>query len=133
MEVFTMNAKITFRIAVVVCTIVFLLFMSGCSALTGFATQALGKGEPLVGVDTEVVAGDKQTGLKAGSETKLEDVTVKDNAVVTTNTTGKVTDIAGAEAVTLNEGVEFWQAGLAAVLTLMIGLFAPQFTINRKR
>lgn len=128
-----MSSKVTFRIAIVICTIAFLLFTSGCSALMGLATQAVGKGEPLVGVDTEVVAGDKQTGLKAGSETKLEDVTVKDNAVVTTNTTGKVTDIAGADKVTLNEGVPFWQAALAALVGIVLGLFAPQFTINRKR
>lgn len=132
-----MSSKVTFRIAIVVCTIVFLLFMSGCSMLAGLATDAVtnqvAKDEPLLGIDTEVVAGDKQTGLKTGSETKLEDVTVKDNAAVTTNTTGKVTDIAGAEKVTLNEGVPFWQAGIAGLLCLVLGLFAPQFTINRKR
>ena len=103
--------KLLFRTVAVICTIIVLLFLSGCSALGGLATSAVTgavtKSEPLVGVDTEVVAGDKQQGVDNGTDTKLDDVVVKDNAQVNTNTVGKNTDIKSADNVTLNEGVPF--------------------------
>ena len=126
-----------FRLAAVACTILFLLLMSGCSALSGLAAQAvtgaITKSEPLVGVDTEIIAGDKQQGVDSGTDTKLDDVVVQDNAQIHTNTVGKATDINRADNVILNEGVPFWQAALAVLVAIMLGLLSPQFTVNRKR
>jgi len=129
--------KLMFRLAAVACTILFLLLMSGCSALSGLAAQAvtgaITKSEPLVGVDTEIIAGDKQQGVDSGTDTKLDDVVVQDNAQIHTNTVGKATDINRADNVILNEGVPFWQAALAVLVAIMLGLLSPQFTVNRKR
>lgn len=112
------------------------LLLSGCTTLGGLATDAalnaVGAGEGL-SIDTEIVAGDKEQSLgKAGTDTKLEDVVVKDNASITSTTTGESTDIAGAETVNLNRGVEFWQAGLLGIVMLLLGLFLPQFQVKKK-
>lgn len=117
------------------------LILSGCSALAPLATSAITgsvaknitpSANPLVGIDTEIVAGDKTQGVDTGTDTKLDDVTLSDNAQVHTNTVGKNTDIASADNVTLNEGVPFWQAGVLALLCIMLGLFMPQLVIRRK-
>lgn len=134
------EAKVTFRIAIILCTILFVLYVQGCSTLTGLATGALTSSvtdkEPLVGIDTEVVAGDKQQGVKSGTEAKLEDVQLKDNATLNNSTVGKSTSIDNPTGdINLNEGIPFWQAGVGILLAIMVGLFLPQLRmkIERKR
>ncbi|AFE86204.1 putative holin protein [Salinivibrio phage CW02] len=113
------------------------LALSGCSAVTSAVTDRLAGGDkPAVGIDTEIVAGDKEQSVKAGEETgtRLEDVEVRDNARVTTNTSGKKTDINGdTSQINLNEGVPFWQVMAAVALSLFAGLFLPQLGLYRKR
>jgi len=113
-----------------------LLILTGCSALAPLATSAItgsvAKKEPLVGIDTEVVAGDKTQGVDTGTDTKLDDVTLSGNAQVHTNTTGKAINATGTDHLVLNEGVPFWQAGALALLCIMVGLFMPQLVIRRK-
>lgn len=113
---------------------------TGCSmlaplamdAITGSVTGSDDKKEPLVGIDTEIVAGDKTQGVDSGTDTKLDDVVVQDNAQIHTNTVGKATDISQADNVTLNEGVPYWQTGVFALITLLLGVFMPQLVIRRK-
>lgn len=126
--------KVTFRASIILWTIVFLVMCSSCSMLTdlatGAVTSAVTKEEPLVGIDTEVVAGDKQ-GIKTGPDTKLDDVQVSGN--LTTSTTGRNTEFAGdAGVVNLNEGVPFWMAVVAVLLALAAGLLLPQYRINKR-
>lgn len=113
-----------------------ILFVSGCSALAGLATNAVTgavkQDKPLVGVDTEVVAGDKKQGVDASTGTKLDDVVVKDNASITSKTTGKQNEIHRAENVTLNEGIPYWQTAIVGLVMLLVGLFAPQLVIRKK-
>lgn len=121
------------KVALVILTV---LILTGCSTLTGVATDAalgaVGLGDDKgLSVDTEIVAGDK-SGIKTGVDTKLEDVEVNDNGQIHNTTTGELTDITGAESVTLNEGVPFWQAGVGILLGIFLGLFMPQFAIRRK-
>lgn len=110
--------------------------VSGCSMLTGLATQAVtgavNKKEPLIGVDTEVVAGDKKQGVDSSTGTKLDDVVVRDNASVSTSTTGKQNEIHKADSVILNEGIPYWQTAIVGVVMLLVGLFAPQYVIRKK-
>lgn len=117
-----------------------LTFFLGCSAMTGLATNAvLGavtEDKPLVGVDTEIVAGDKEQSAKLGNEaaTRLDDVTVKDNASITNTTAARKIDINGdAGTIKLSEGVPFWQAALAVLLVIFVMLFTPQLTLGRKK
>ena len=129
--------KVTFSLIFLIVAIIMSLFVTGCSMLAGLATDAVtsqvAKGDPLLGVDTEIVAGDKQQGVDTGMDVKFDDVELEDNASITTNTTGRNTDIQSAREVTLNEGVEYWQAGVGAVIMLILGLFLPQyFSVNRK-
>lgn len=117
-------------------TLALCVTLAGCSALAPLAMSAIGgsveKKEPLVGIDTEIVAGDKQQGIDSGTDTKLDDVVVKDNAQINTKTVGKSTDIKQADSVTLNEGVPFWQAAILGIVCIMLGLFMPQLVIKRK-
>lgn len=121
----------------VLLTLGMVLALNGCSAVTSAVTDRLAGGDkPAVGIDTEIVAGDKEQSVKAGeeTETRWEEVEVKDNARVTTNTSGKKTDINGStEQINLNEGVPFWQAMVAALVGILAGLFLPQFSVYRKR
>lgn len=112
-----------------------LVALTGCSMLAPLAMDALtgaDKKEPLVGIDTEIVAGDKTQGVDNGTDTKLDDVVVQDNAQIHTNTVGKATDINQADSVTLNEGVPYWQSGVFALVALLLGVFMPQLVIRRK-
>jgi hypothetical protein len=85
----------------------------------------------LVGVDTEIVAGDK-TGALLGPRSSFEEIDLKDNASVQSHTTGKATKFEGpVDKVELEEGVPFWQAGIAVLLGVVLGLFLPQFKIRR--
>ncbi|AAM28393.1 hypothetical protein ABMA70_15885 [Halobacteriovorax sp. XZX-3] len=128
-------AKVTFRASIILWTIVFLLMCtSGCSALTGLATDAaigaVAKDDPLLGIDTEIVAGDKQ-GIKSGPDTKLDDVEVNGN--LTTSTIGRKTDVSGTtDTLTINEGVPFWWVLVGMSVMLLLGLFIPQFKLTRK-
>ena len=127
--------KVTFRASIVIWTIIILLFLTACSALTGIATDvALGavtEDKPLVGVDTEIVAGDKQ-GIKTGPDTKLDDVEVGRD--LTTHTTGKATEVTSESGVVnLNEGVPYEVAFIAALLALVVGLYLPQYRFQRKQ
>lgn len=116
------------------------LLLTGCSTLGSLATStvagALVDDKPLVGVDTEIVAGDKEQAVKLGSESsvKMEDVEVKDNAQVHNTTAGKKTDVnATADTINMSGGVEFWDAIIAAVGGIFLGLFLPQLKVIRKR
>lgn len=127
-------AKVTFRASLVLWAIVFLVMCTGCSALTGLATDAaigaVAKDEPLLGIDTEIVAGDKQ-GIKSGPDTKLDDVEVNGN--LTTSTIGRKTDVSGkTDNLTINEGVPFWWVLVGMFIMLCAGLFLPQFKMTRK-
>lgn len=128
-------AKVTFRCAVVIWAIVFLLMCTGCSALAPLATEAVvgavTEDKPLVGIDTEIVAGDKQ-GIKSGPDTKIDDTEVHGN--LTTTTTGKQTEVTGNnDVVNLNEGVPYEAAFFAALLALVVGLYLPQYRFQRKQ
>lgn len=134
-----MKPKVTFKWLAALVIIMLLLFMSGCSALTGLATSAVTgavtKQEPLLGIDTEVVAGDKVQGVELvdGPVVKWDEVDISDNAQLHTTSTGKNTEIDNAQVVNLEEGVPFWQAGVAGVILFLLGIFMPQLTINRKK
>lgn len=128
-------AKVTFRCAVVLWAIVFLLMCTGCSALAPLATEAVvgavTEDKPLVGIDTEIVAGDKQ-GIKSGPDTKLDDVEVNGN--LTTTTTGRQTEVTGNnDVVNLNEGVPYGLAFLGVLVALVVGLYLPQYRFQRKQ
>jgi len=132
------KSKVTFSLIFLIVAIIMSQFLGGCSMLAGLATDAVtgqvAKGDPLLGVDTEIVAGDKQQGIDTGMDVKFDDIDLEDNASITTNTTGRNTDIQSAERVTLNEGVEYWQAGVGALIMLLLGLFLPQyFKVGRNR
>lgn len=121
----------------VTCMFLFLTTLSGCTALTGAVTggvlDSITGQDTGLSVDTEIVAGDKAQSVgNSGADTKLEDVTVRDNAQINNVTTGENMDISGAESVTLNNGVPFWQAGLGILLGICIGMFLPQVAIRRK-
>lgn len=104
--------------------------LSGCSALTSLATSYVaGSSEPLVGVDTEVVDGDKTQGIDSSTSTKIE----SNEGVINSETSSQKTDIQGAETVNIDEGVPFWQATIAGIVLFLLGLFSPQLTINRKK
>ena len=127
-------AKVTFRVSVVFWALFFLVMCAGCSALTGLATDAalgaVAQDKPLVGVDTEIVAGDKQ-GIKSGPDTKLDDVEV--NGDLTTTTTGRRFDVTGNnDVVNLNEGVPPWVTVIGILLGVAVGLFLPQYKLGRK-
>ena len=128
-------AKVTFRASIILWALVFILMCSaGCSALTGLATDAaigaVAKDDPLLGIDTEIVAGDKQ-GIKSGPDTKLDDVEVNGN--LTTTTIGRKTDVSGStDKLTINEGVPFWWVLVGMFIMLCAGLFLPQFRVTRK-
>ena len=110
-----------------------LMTLSGCSTtdLLGAGVGALTGQDKGLSVDTELVVGDKeQSGVKSGADTKVEDTEVHGD--LTTNTTGQETNVDGAENVTLNTGVEFWQAGLFGIVMFIVALFLPQFAIRRK-
>jgi len=113
-----------------------LLILPGCSALAPLVTSAVtgsvAKKEPLVGIDTEIVAGDKTQGVDTGTDTKLDDVTLSDNAQVHTNTTGKAINATGTDHLVLNEGVPFWQVAISSLGGILIGVFMPQLVIRRK-
>ena len=136
-----MTPKVTFALTMMLWTVIIAFFLTSCSALTdlavGAVTNQVADNKPLVGVDTEIVAGDKQQGVLSGTDTKLDDVELGDNSQIVTHTTGRRTDVSGtAEQVTLNEGVPYWQAILAVLvtlfITLLIGMFMPQFQLRRK-
>lgn len=124
-----------------------ILLLSGCSAVSSFvADKVLGSDTNGLSVDTEIVAGDKQqvaeTGKITKSDTKFDDVMVKDGGKVevTTNNTSKAkeqnVDASNAKTVTLNSGFEFWEVILmclaSGVFCLLCGLFLPQVKISRK-
>lgn len=124
------------------------LALSGCSAVgswvageaAGAAADAVTGNEDKSGisVDTEVVAGDKEQKVQAGtsndSQVKLDDVEVQGTLNTSSKTTGKENnvDASSASSVELNEGVAFWQAGLFGIVLLLAGLSAPQFKVIRK-
>ncbi len=120
------------KVTLMLCAV---LIMSGCSGLTGIASDvALGavgiKDDSGLSVDTEIVVGDKDQAVSKSGNTKVEDVEVQGD--LTTNTTGQETNVAGAENVTLNTGVAFWQAGLFGLVMFIAALFLPQFAIRKK-
>ena len=125
-----------------------ILLSSGCSTIASTAGSAVmdavtGDDSGLA-VDTEVVAGDKEQAVSVGkttkSDTKMDDVTVKDggNMSVNSNTTGheQKLDATGANTVTMNNGITFNQfyfgITIAFMFGLVIALFLPQFAIHRK-
>lgn len=119
------------------------LVLSGCSTVgswvAGETVDAVtGKDDSGISVDTEVVAGDKEQKVQAGtsndSQVKLDDVEVEGTLNTSSKTTGKENnvDASNASSVELNDGVEFWQAGVFGILLLLAGLFAPQFKVIRK-
>lgn len=141
-----MPSKVTFSLICLVVGLLAVVFLPGCSILAGLATDAVtnqvAKDEPLLGIDTEIVAGDKEQSAKVGNTdttTRVEEVELEDNAQFhnTTNTTGtkRETQVQSdkVEQINLNEGIPFWQAIIAAVGLLLVGLFTPQFIITRKR
>lgn len=118
--------------------------LAGCSSLGSLATKAVTSAiapDSGLSVDTELVAGDKEQQVVLGetldASQKFDEVAVNDNATLTmsTTTTKKATDI-DADNVVVNDGVKFYQVGLVALITLVIGLalglFLPQYKINRK-
>ena len=134
-----MKLKVTFRWVAALLIILFLIGMSGCSTLAGLATNAVtgavAKDEPLLGIDTEITAGDKTEGVQIvdAPVTKWDEVDLEDNAQLHNTSTGTLNDIREVETVTLNEGVKFWQAALAGVVLFLFGVFMPQLTVNRKK
>ena len=133
-----MTPKVTFALTMILWTVVITFFLTSCSALTdlavGAVTNQVAQDKPLVGIDTEIVAGDKQQGVLSGTDTKLDDVELGDNSAIITHTTGRRTDISGtAKEVTVNEGVPYWQAILAVILVVLVMLFTPQFQFRRKQ
>lgn len=124
------------------------LSLTGCSAITGLvaseaadtAVEAVTgkKDKKGISVDTEIVAGDKeqtgQLGNSNDSEVKLDDVEVNGTLNTSSTTKGKENnvDASNASKVEINDGVEFWQAGIMALLALLLGLAAPQFKVVRK-
>lgn len=127
-------AKVTFRGSIIVWAIIFLVMCTGCSMLAGLAmdaaTNATAKGDPLVGVETEIVAGDKQ-GVKTGPDTKIDDTEIHGD--LSTSTIGKQTEVTGSNGVVnLNEGVSPWLALMGILLGVGLGLFLPQYKLNRK-
>lgn len=113
--------------------------LTGCSALTSAVTPAvlggLSKGEPMLGVDTEIIVGDKQQSVKLGdtmdAPQKFDEVDVSDNGtlVISQETEKGNRDIKTDQ---YTEGIPFWQAGLGGTLFLFIGLFMPQFVVRKK-
>lgn len=125
--------KVAFNVLILSTT----LALSGCSLLTDMVMSSVAKKEPLVGVDTEIVAGDKQQGVDTSTSTKMDDVELNDNAQQNNTSIGKKTAVSGnTEHLTLNEGVEFWQVGVAGmallIVGMLLGLFLPQVHIKRK-
>lgn len=118
------------------------LALSGCAGLTGTALEAglgaVGLGDKGNGlqVDTELVNGDKQQQVKLGEELtvspKFDEVDLENSTMnVNTDTTQKQREI-NASSVEYKEGVAYWQAALAGMMFLLLGLFAPQLIIKRK-
>lgn len=96
------------------------IVLGGCGTLAGVATDAIvdqvmpGNDDSSgLSIDTELIVGDKQT-------TGIETHSTQTN------------DISGAEVVNLTEGVTFWQAGVLAVVMLILGLFMPQLALRKK-
>ena len=114
--------------------------LSGCTGLTGVATDAalgavgLGKDKSGLQVDTEIVAGDKSQAIQVGETLqagqKFDEVDLTNSQMsVTSNTEQGKRDITTDH---YTEGIPYWQAGLGGVLFLMLGVFMPQLIIKRK-
>lgn len=101
--------------------------LAGCSTVAGtVGSAALGAvtgGDSGLAVDTEVTAGDKNQSVELGkqtkSETKLDDVTVKEGGTMNVSSTTKgqeqSVNASSAQAVTVNSGVTFWQSFIGKV------------------
>ncbi len=116
----------------------------GCSSIAslvgGAAVDAVTGDSDGLSVDTEITAGDKNQSVETGkitkSSTRFDDVTVKDGGQVqanTNNTTKAKEQNVNASSVIMNDGVTFWQAGIACAAFLIIGWLLPQlrFKINK--
>jgi hypothetical protein len=118
------------------------LTLTGCSGLSGMATDAalgavgLGSDKGGLSVDTEIVAGDKEQEVQLGDTLevapKFDDVDLENSTLnVNTDTTQKQREI-NAEVLEYKEGVPYWQASVGAVVFLLLGLFMPQLVIRKK-
>ncbi|AUR95225.1 TMhelix containing protein [Vibrio phage 1.204.O._10N.222.46.F12] len=118
------------------------LALSGCAGLTGTALEAglgaVGLGDKGNGlqVDTELVNGDKQQQVQLGEaltvSPKFDEVDLENSTMnVNTDTTQKQREI-NASSVEYKEGVAYWQAALAGMIFLLLGLFTPQYVVRRK-
>lgn len=120
----------------------------GCSALdsaSSVASLAGGGNKPGIGVDTEVTAGDKQQIVDVGSttrsETKLDDVQVKDGGNINANTNHTTKrheqniESNGPSSIvtTNNDGVSFVVAGIFGIVLLLIGWALPQLKMYLKK
>ena len=114
--------------------------LSGCTGLTGVATDAalgavgLGKDKSGLQVDTEIVAGDKSQAIQVGETLqagqKFDEVDLTNSQMsVTSNTEQGKRDITTDH---YTEGIPYWQAGLGGILFLLLGVFMPQLIIKRK-
>jgi len=118
-----------------------LLTLTGCSALTSAVAPAvlggLAKGDPMVGVDTEIVAGDKDQSVVLGetidAAQKFDEIELEDNSQLTiSSTTEQGKRAITAETLEYEEGLPYWQAALGSITFLLLGMFMPQFIIRKK-
>lgn len=118
------------------------LTLTGCSGLSGMATDAalgavgLGTDKSGLSVDTEIVAGDKEQSVQLGDgldvAPEFDDVDLENSTLnVNTDTTQKRREI-NAEVLEYKEGIPYWQASIGAVVFLLLGLFMPQLVIRKK-
>ncbi len=112
------------------------LTISGCSTIgPAVLGKVMGGGsDPMLGVDTEIVAGDKTQAIQMDTvqaPQKFDEVELSDNAnmTITSKTQKGNRDI---KTDNYTEGIPYWQAGLGGILFLIIGIFMPQLIVKRR-
>lgn len=109
------------------------ILLTGCSAIgPAVLGKVIGGSDPMLGIDTEVVAGDKVQSVQVDTiqaTQSFDEVEVKGDLQVTSATQKGNRDI-----VTDNytEGIPYWQVALGGITLLLVGMFMPQFAVRRK-
>lgn len=107
--------------------------MTGCSAIgPAVLGKVMGSSDPMLGIDTEVVAGDKVQAVQVDTvqaPQKFDDVEVQGDLQVTQETQKGNRDIVTDK---YTEGIPYWQASLGGILLLLVGMFLPQLAVRKK-
>lgn len=110
--------------------LVLCLILAGCGP--GSVLSALGTVGNLIepdsgiGVDVGVQTGGTATrGLRAGGNDSIQRTRTGDNSVVTQTSDENKVRTESVETVIVNEGVSAFEAGLIALIALLVGWFLP--------